>query len=109
MSRGNIDKRIEEEAEKLAQQKAVLAQLRARKAKIDRKNETRRKILAGAVVLKKAYGNAEFKKQLMEWLDRGLVEERDRSLFDFANGETNPVSNDNGEKETKDQNISISR
>ena len=95
MSRGNIDKRIEEEAEKLAQQKALLAQLRARKAKIDRKNETRRKILVGAVILKRARTNPEFRTELLEWLDHGLAAERDRSLFDFAGEGKDIASNDN--------------
>ena len=98
MSKGNIDKRIEEEAEKLAQQKAILAQLRARKAKIDRKNETRRKILVGAVILNRARKDQDFRIQLMAWLDQGLTAERDRSLFEFGN--TPVATNDNaGEAE----------
>lgn len=95
MARGNIDKRIEEEAAKLAQQRAMLAQLRARKAKIDRTQETRRKILVGAVVLNRARGNAEFRIELMSWLNDGLTAERDRSLFDLPGG-AQSVSDDSG-------------
>lgn len=95
MPRLNIDQRIEAEREKLAQQKALVDHLRAQKAKRDRKNLTRKKILIGAVVLNKAQRDPEFKKQLMEWLDKALVEKRDRSLFDFANGSTTTPSNDN--------------
>jgi len=95
MNKAGIDKRIAEEAEKLAQQKALLGQLRARKAKIDRKNETRRKILTGAVVLNQAKRDPEFRDQLLEWLDKGLTAARDRALFNFAGDGAGTASNDN--------------
>jgi large subunit ribosomal protein L7/L12 len=101
MSRANIEKRIEEETEKLSQQKALLAQLRARKAKIDRRIDTRRKILVGAVVLKRARKDEELKLQLLEWLKYGLTTERDRSLFNLGGGDLESASNDNADDDDK--------
>jgi len=47
----------------------------------ERKNDTRRKILVGAVVLEWANRDNEFSKTLMGELKRFLVRDADRALF----------------------------
>ena len=71
---------------KMLQQKQALerklAALDARERERERKRETRRKIIAGAIVLKHAQENAPFAKTLFELLNR-FVLKRDRHLFDL--------------------------
>ena len=50
----------------------------------ERKNDTRRKILAGAAVLEWAAKDNEFSTQLMTELKRFLVRDADRALFGLA-------------------------
>jgi large subunit ribosomal protein L7/L12 len=80
-----LDQRIESLETKLQQDRALLAKLKARQSSKQRKQshalDTRRKILAGAVVLKKAEGNTEFAAELNRWLHDGLLHDRDRALF----------------------------
>ena len=57
-----------------------LAALDARERERERKRETRRKIIAGAIVLKHAEENATFASTLYTLLDR-FVLKRDRELF----------------------------
>ncbi len=79
-------KRQIEALEKEVKQKQVrLAKLRAqerhREQKAARTKDTRRKVLAGAVVLKMAQADPEFAARLRSWLVEGLTEERDRLMF----------------------------
>ena len=47
----------------------------------DRKIETRKKILIGAMVLNKMENDAEYKDKVMQGLDKYLTVERDRKTF----------------------------
>ncbi len=76
---------LERLKEQIEQKKALLAKKRAqivhKRKKEARAQDTRRKILVGAIVLKKAETDAELVAKLREWLDEGLTEERNRALF----------------------------
>lgn len=72
---------INELETQLQQKKNRLEQLKRREAQEARKQDTRRKILTGAVVLKAAEHDAEFAALLRARLDRGLIAPRDRVLF----------------------------
>ncbi len=62
---------------------AQLARLHAVGRAEARKRDTRRKILAGAVVLNQAEENETAKTRLWKLLDQALVKDRDRELFDL--------------------------
>ena len=70
---------------RLMEQRDVLAaRIRREQAKArtqERKDDTRRKILAGAVVLERAEKDAAFKTDLEALLARFLVRDDDRALF----------------------------
>ncbi len=77
--------------DQLAEVERQLAQLHARKqllavrgAKRMRAQDTRRKILAGAVVLQQARENPEFRNWLRFQLGSALSRPADRQLFDLA-------------------------
>ncbi len=76
---------IEKLQQQIDQKKALLAkkksQLAEKLKKQSRANETRRKILAGAVVLQKAQNDAEFAALLFRLLADALPEKRNRDLF----------------------------
>ncbi len=73
---------------KLRQQQEELAQkIRLEESRLKeqaRKDDTRRKILAGAVALDLAGNNPQFRALLYEAFDRSLENERDRALFGLA-------------------------
>jgi len=73
--------------EKLRQQREkIAARIRREEAKQrdkERKTDTRRKILAGALVLERAESDPAFKTELYQWLGRFLVRDDDRALFGF--------------------------
>ncbi len=74
-------------AERIAQLDAQKKALQARAGKQDRANDTRRKVLLGALVLYRLENadDAEFSKRLGDWLRRELPgflsRESDRTLF----------------------------
>ncbi len=80
----DIEKRIADAAEKLRQDRNRLKQLQARKTALNRKDRTRRLIVIGAVIAAKAEKEEEFRACLTQWLDEGVVADRDRALFDMA-------------------------
>ena len=63
---------------------AQLTRLHAAGRAETRKRDTRRKILAGATVLKQAEENETAKARLWKLLDQALVKDRDRELFDLG-------------------------
>lgn len=63
---------------------ARIRQEQAKKRSMDRKADTRRKVLAGAVVLEHAERDAAFKTELQTLLGRFLVRDDDRALFGFS-------------------------
>ncbi|PLY39358.1 mobilization protein [Janthinobacterium sp. ROICE36] len=86
-----IEERIKTQEEKLKQLKALKqkqeAALRAEQAKKDRAAETRRKILAGALVLEIMAGDEETKLRFISRLDKFLTRPDDRRLFGLASDE----------------------
>jgi predicted negative regulator of RcsB-dependent stress response len=76
----------------LAEAERRLAQLKARQERLDarlaylqsvraRKDDTRRKILAGAILLAKVESGDFELRTLKRWLDKALTRKDDRSLF----------------------------
>lgn len=78
---------IEAQRKKLEQLKAQKQQIEAReRAKlrgIERKNDTRRKILAGAMVVEMMQSDEDVKRKIMARLDGFLTRPDDRALFDL--------------------------
>ena len=87
MTAQRLDERIQKHEEKLKQLKAQQQALQAREKKKladqQRSDDTRRKILLGAYMLKKM-GESDFEKQkILAELNEYLVEPRDRRLFEI--------------------------
>ena len=74
--------------ERLAQLDAQRASLKARLSKQERANDTRRKVLLGALVLHRLENSRdeEFSRRLRDWLKRELPDfltrDGDKALFD---------------------------
>jgi hypothetical protein len=71
----------------LEQREAVNARIRREQAKTrtqERKDDTRRKILAGATILDRAEKDAAFKAELHKLIAGFLVRDSDRALFGLA-------------------------
>lgn len=69
--------------QQIAEQEARLNRLKQRQKAEDRKRDTRRKIIAGSLALKHCETDAQFEQTLMKVIDRSLVKEQERSLFDL--------------------------
>ena len=87
MATQKLDERIQKHEEKLkqlkAQQQALQAREKKKLAEQQRSDDTRRKILLGAYMLKKM-GDSDFEKQkILAELNEYLVEPRDRRLFEI--------------------------
>jgi hypothetical protein len=84
---GKLDERIQGLEEKLQQLKARQARVEARKRALlsrrTRKDDTRRKILAGAIVMAKVEAGELDAKRFREWLDQTLTRPEDRALFEL--------------------------
>lgn len=82
-----IEDKIKALEEKLKQAKAQKAKIDARKkaaqAKEQRSQDTRRKVLAGALVLEMMERDEATRQRFMERLDKYLVRADDRALFDL--------------------------
>ncbi len=65
-------------------QQRITARQRALEARRNRKTDTRRKVLVGAVVLAKVQAGEIEEKRLRQWLDTALTRPDDRALFDLA-------------------------
>jgi hypothetical protein len=83
-----LDQQISTLEEKLKQLKLRQQRIEARKKAIDtkreRKADTRRKIIVGAVVMAKAEQKVMDEKLLREWLDQALTRADDRKLFGLS-------------------------
>ena len=83
-----IDERIKAQEEKLKQLKARKqkqeAMKRSAEAKLNRANDTRRKILIGAMMLDHMEKNEATKTSVMSKLDAFLTRSDDRALFSLA-------------------------
>ena len=82
-----LDERIASLETRLKQLKTRQARLEARKKSLSqrraRQADTRRKILAGAIVLAKVEQGELDPKQFRRWLDAALTRADDRALFDL--------------------------
>ena len=67
-----------------AQQQRVIARQRTLDSRRNRKADTRRKILIGAIVLARIEQGRLPKSELDAWLNESLTREDDRALFDLA-------------------------
>jgi predicted Zn-dependent protease len=80
-----IDDRIADLEKRLKQAKALKQQQvtreRAAEKKRQRSDDTRRKILVGAVILAKVDHGEWPKERLREWMDKALTRADDRTLF----------------------------
>lgn len=83
-----LDERIASLQERLQQLKAKQQRAAARQKSLEsrrqRKADTRRKILVGAIVLAKLDQGEVNKAQLNRWLDEALTRPDDRALFDLT-------------------------
>lgn len=71
----------------IEKREAVNAQIKKEQGKlraVERKSDTRRKVLAGAAVLEWAKRDSEFSSRLMTELKTFLVREDDRALFGLS-------------------------
>ncbi|WP_069107191.1 hypothetical protein [Xylella fastidiosa] len=69
---------------KQAQIKAQIQAIKARDTVQERKDDTRRKVLIGSVVLKLIKDGKLEQAQINQWLDDALTAVRDRALFDLG-------------------------
>ena len=79
----SLDDQIKALEDKRRKLDAQIALLHAAGRAEARKRDTRRKILAGAVVLNQADENEAAKTRLWKLLDQALVKDRDRELFNL--------------------------
>lgn len=91
--------RREKLLERKAQVEAQLKALDARERKRQRQEDTRRKILAGAVVLEKAAANPDFSAVLLALLDSNLTRPQDRLLFGLQEHASAPETSEGREGE----------
>lgn len=77
---------------KRAQIDAQLKIIKLRQSVQERKNDTRRKVIAGALALEHAELNEEFRTELFRLLNRYVKRSQDRSLFDLV-----PLANDSSD------------
>lgn len=82
-----IEDKIKALEEKLKQAKAQKAKIEARKkaieTKVQRSQDTRRKVLAGAMVLEMMERDEATRQRFMERLNKYLTRADDRALFDL--------------------------
>src|SRR3984957_15236245 len=85
MARRSTTDRLETLRQKRDQLDAQLRALEARKKQAERKSDTRRKVIAGALALEhfEANRDSEFARILFRLLDEYVVRPYDRGLFDF--------------------------
>lgn len=87
-----LEQKIEQQEQKLkqlkAQKQAVEAREKKRVAEQQRKDDTRRKILLGAYLLKKMEESEANRQRILADLDEYLIEPRDRALFGLSEGES---------------------
>jgi prefoldin subunit 5 len=85
MAKAKLDQQIETLQEKLKQlktrQQAIENRKKAIASKRERKADTRRKILVGAIVMAKIEQKVMDEKLLRKWLDEALTRPDDRALF----------------------------
>jgi hypothetical protein len=97
---------LEERLKQLkAKQQKIDARRRALETRQARQADTRRKFLAGAVVLAQIESDADAKAKFRLWLDASLTRDDDRALFDLPPVSRGPASAgapSQGDRETAD-------
>ena len=88
LNRKTLTQQIADTEKRVSQEKARLKQLAAKQTAAQRKADTQKKIVVGAVVLKKCESNAEIKAAVWDWLHHSLFDNRDRAAFDLPLTET---------------------
>ena len=92
MSIDALNDKIQKQQERLkqlkAQKQALEAKEKKRVAEQQRKEDTRKKILLGAYLLKKMGESEANNQKILADLDEYLVEPRDRALFGLSLGES---------------------
>lgn len=87
-STASIEAKIKAQETKLKQLKAQKQQMEARQraaaAKVTRQQDTRRKVLVGAVILAKVECGEWPKDKLLAMLDSTLIRAGDRALFELS-------------------------
>lgn len=82
-----IDERIQKQEDELKRLKALKRKAESRKRSAEReqqrKDDTRKKILIGACMLKLAEENQEANERMLKQLDNFLTNDRDRDLFNL--------------------------
>jgi len=85
---GDITARIDALEQRLKQLKVKQQRIEARRRSLEsrrsRRDELRRKILVGAVVLAKVEQGAIPRSTLLEWMQGALTKDEDRALFELA-------------------------
>ncbi|MBU1255216.1 MAG: mobilization protein C [Alphaproteobacteria bacterium] len=79
------DEKLAELHQKKARLEAQISSERARLRQAERKRDTRRKIIAGAVVLEHASQNPQFRDHLNGLLRRNVTRPQDLELFELDN------------------------
>ncbi|MBI1331467.1 MAG: hypothetical protein GC165_01160 [Armatimonadetes bacterium] len=82
--RTNAESKIENLVKRRAVIDAEVHRLKAISRVSKRKQDTRRKILIGAIVLQEMEDRPEFDAWVRKLLDQRLTKPRDRMLFDFG-------------------------
>lgn len=86
MSIENLEQKITKQEERLRQlkeqKKAIVAREKKKISDLQRKDDTRRKILLGSLMLKKMEDEAN-KEKILADLNEYLTEDRDRKLFNL--------------------------
>ena len=77
----NRDEKLKKLEERQNQLKTQIQKLRAKEATEDRKRDTRRKVVLGAVLLEMVKSGEWSDEKLKNLLDRKLTRPRDRELF----------------------------
>lgn len=97
--------KLDELQEKKVQLDALIQKERAKIRTTERKQDTRRKIIAGAIALEHAEIDPEFGTQLDRLLRKHVIRPQDRALFDFSplpeQEHSSPPANDLEAKKSK--------
>jgi hypothetical protein len=83
MSRKTPEEKLQELEQKKAQLAAQITRTKAQVRGQERKRDTRRKIIAGALALEHAEQNPDFRKELTRLLEQHVTRPQDRELFDL--------------------------
>ena len=83
----SLEQQISKQQERLkqlkAQKQAAVARERSKQKELERKNDTRRKILIGSCMLKITEDDEQARAKLIAQMDKYLTDERDRKLFNL--------------------------